>query len=149
MEQKPIVHGEKGVAAIEFALVLPVLLLLLIGIIEFSILLYDKAMITNASREGARVGILYNEGVNMTDTAITDVVNNYTATNLISFGEGANPPTTTIDRDNTNGDEILYNSGDTLTVTVTYNYDFLVLPSFMSKLSDLFTLRATTIMRFE
>ena len=50
---------QEGASAVEFAIILPLLLILVFGIIEFSILFYDKAMITNASREGARVGIVY------------------------------------------------------------------------------------------
>ena len=49
--------SQSGASAIEFALLLPVLLLFLFGIIEVSILFYNKAMITNASREGARVPV--------------------------------------------------------------------------------------------
>ena len=51
--------NNKGNAAIEFAIILPLFLFICLGIIEFSVLLYDKAMITNASREGARKGILF------------------------------------------------------------------------------------------
>ena len=47
-----------GVAAVEFALILPLLLALLFGMAEVSLLLYDQAVITNASREGARAGIV-------------------------------------------------------------------------------------------
>lgn len=43
--------SQKGASAVEFALVLPLLMLILFGIIEFSLLMYNKAMITNASRE--------------------------------------------------------------------------------------------------
>jgi hypothetical protein len=48
----------RGVAAVEFALVMPVLLFLFIGIVEFGIMLYDQAVITNAAREGARWGVV-------------------------------------------------------------------------------------------
>lgn len=62
LPRKPrAVSGENGAAAIEFALVLPILVLLVCGIIEFGLLFYNKQMITNASREGARAGIV--EGV--------------------------------------------------------------------------------------
>ena len=53
------ISNANGAAAVEFAIVVPLLLLLLFGIIEFSLLLYNKAMLTNASREGARFGIVY------------------------------------------------------------------------------------------
>src|ERR1700758_4127008 len=49
---------QAGVAAVEFAIVLPVLLLIIFAIVELGIALYDKAVITNASREGARAGIV-------------------------------------------------------------------------------------------
>ena len=50
------INNQNGAALVEFAIVLPVLLMLIFEMIEFSLLLYDKAMITNASREGARAG---------------------------------------------------------------------------------------------
>jgi Flp pilus assembly protein TadG len=48
----------KGASMVEFALVLPILILILFGIIEFGILIYNQQVITNASREGARYGIV-------------------------------------------------------------------------------------------
>ena len=50
--------SQKGASLVEFALVLPLLMLILWGIIEFGLLLYNKQVITNASREGARAGIV-------------------------------------------------------------------------------------------
>ena len=52
---------EKGASAVEFAIILPLLVVFLFGIIEFGIIFYDKAMITNASREGARKGIVFRD----------------------------------------------------------------------------------------
>ena len=45
--------SQKGASLVEFALVLPLLMLILLGMIEFGLLLYNKQVITNASREGA------------------------------------------------------------------------------------------------
>ncbi len=42
----------------EMALVLPILLLLVMGIVEFGRIFMTQQTITNASREGARVGVL-------------------------------------------------------------------------------------------
>ena len=53
------VKEQKGAALVEFAIVLPLILLLIFGMIEFSILFDNQAVITNASREGARFGIVY------------------------------------------------------------------------------------------
>jgi len=51
-------RGHKGAAAVEFALVLLPLIILVFGAIEFGVLLYNQQVITNASREGARAGIV-------------------------------------------------------------------------------------------
>ena len=47
---------QKGSVVVEFALIFPLLLFIVFSIIECSLALYDKAVITNASREAARAG---------------------------------------------------------------------------------------------
>lgn len=49
---------QRGAAALEFAIVLPVLVLLLLGIIDFGIVMGAQTQISNAAREGARAGAL-------------------------------------------------------------------------------------------
>ena len=140
---------QEGASAVEFAIILPLLLILVFGIIEFSILFYDKAMITNASREGARVGIVYRydpDGVlNHPDNdVIVDTVDHYVQNHLISFESGS-VATTTITR---NGDA----PGDPLKVTVNYDYNFLVFDSLLSLVGgslDGISLDAVTVMRME
>jgi Flp pilus assembly protein TadG len=139
---------QKGVAAVEFAIILSVLMMIVLGIIEFGLLLYDKQVITNASREGARAGVVV-VVPRVSDAGIQAVVNNYIATNLISFGSTPTSPVTTIVRV-LDGEGIpLNNFGDNLTVTVTYNYNFLVLPNFVAGLTGVQTLVATAVMRME
>jgi hypothetical protein len=46
---------ERGAAAVEFALVVPVLVLLLLGIIELGYIFNQQLTVSNAAREGARV----------------------------------------------------------------------------------------------
>ena len=139
-------RNQRGAAAVEFALVLPVLVLLLVGIIEFSLALYDKAVITNASREGARAGILFRDPA-LTDSEMTNLVNgvvtNYCQTRMITFGSPADV-TTTVERE-------AIASGDGLKVNVRYNYQFLVIPRFVADLKDTVQLElgAQTIMRME
>lgn len=139
MIQKVLNIGDqRGAAAIEFAIVLSVLVVLLFGIIEFSVLLYDKAVITNASREGARAGICFN---GPTAGEVEDVVDNYCAGNLITFGTETDITTVT--------SGVGGAPGTPCTVSVTYNYGFLVLPNFVSGLTGGINLTAQTVMRNE
>jgi len=138
--------NQGGSSAVEFAIVLPILVLLVFGIIEFGLLLYDKAVITNASREGARVGIVYRadpttgDYIPLTEGEITNVVTNYLSNHLVTFGT---PSPANILPDQ------CQDSGDLLTVTVQYHYDFLVIPNFITNLTGGINLGAETVMRCE
>ena len=59
--------GERGQAMVEMALILPVLLLLIIGMLEFSRAWSAKQVVTDAAREGARLAVVQNPAVNQTD----------------------------------------------------------------------------------
>lgn len=63
-----------GVAAVEFALVLPLLLLLILSLIDFGRLFFVQISITSASREGARYSSLYSNGA-PTPQNVADLVN--------------------------------------------------------------------------
>jgi Flp pilus assembly protein TadG len=49
---------ERGAELIEMALVLPLLMLVIMGIIDFGFLFREMSVVTNAAREGARAGVL-------------------------------------------------------------------------------------------
>jgi hypothetical protein len=62
-EVKPAGHrsrlrSERGAELIEFAIIFPTLLLVMLGIIDFGFLFQRYEVLTNAAREGARVAIL-------------------------------------------------------------------------------------------
>jgi Flp pilus assembly protein TadG len=46
--------GERGAALVEFALVLPVLLVILLGILDFGLYYYNDLQLTHAARDAAR-----------------------------------------------------------------------------------------------
>ena len=74
-----------GAAMVEFAIGCTVLIMLLLGIVEFGFLYYQKQVVTNASREAARYAVTYRtktDGTrlapkNFTNPTITEVVNTY------------------------------------------------------------------------
>jgi Flp pilus assembly protein TadG len=51
-------RGERGAQLVEFALVLPVLLFVVLGIADFGIVFQRYEVLTNAAREGARMAVL-------------------------------------------------------------------------------------------
>lgn len=54
--------GSRGAALVEFALIVPVLFLVLFGVIEFGIALNDYQSIRQGVREGARQAVVQQEG---------------------------------------------------------------------------------------
>jgi Flp pilus assembly protein TadG len=70
-----------GVAAVEFGLILPVLMLVLMGILEYGYVFYVDLTLTNAAREGARVGVTYqNEPLEEAETAAQKYLTDYLPT---------------------------------------------------------------------
>jgi Flp pilus assembly protein TadG len=51
-------RGERGAEMVEFALVLPLLLVVVGGIIDFGLMFQRWEVVTNAAREGARISAL-------------------------------------------------------------------------------------------
>jgi Flp pilus assembly protein TadG len=51
-------RSEDGAQLVEFALVLPLLLLIVLGIAEFGFVFQRYEVLTNAAREGARIAVL-------------------------------------------------------------------------------------------
>lgn len=136
---------ETGAVAVEFALILPLLLVLLFGIVEFGLLLYNQQVITNASREGARFGIVMSDP-KRTETQITTEVDKYCQNNLVTFS--TTPGVVTTDCDWSTGSGF-----QDLTVTVEYPYSFLVLSDFHVGSFNLgfgpIQMQARTVMKME
>ncbi|MGC9361190.1 MAG: TadE/TadG family type IV pilus assembly protein [Anaerolineae bacterium] len=54
-------HRQRGQELVEFALILPLLLLLMVGIFEFGYVVFAYNTLSNAVREGARYGSVHPE----------------------------------------------------------------------------------------
>lgn len=132
---------QRGAAVVEFALILPILLGLLVGGIDASLALYDKAVITNASREGARAGIVARNPL-LSDAQIRQVVNQYALPALVSFGTNPAQPTVLIQKGSLGGDP-------TLQVTVSYTFQGIGLGSLFQSLGKPWVLQASTEMVYE
>ncbi len=59
-------RDETGVAALELALVLPILLIMFAGIVDFGIIYWQQHVLTSAARQGARAASLYQSTANVT-----------------------------------------------------------------------------------
>ena len=77
---------DRGQSLVEFAVVLPVLLLLVIGMIEFARAWMFQQVITNIAREGARYAVLPTVNQSLVQTRIDQLL---TAANI-------NPASTTV-----------------------------------------------------
>jgi len=67
-----LLRGTEGATVVEFALVVPVLLLILWGIVDFGNVYYQLGIVNEAAREGARVA-----GVGGTLQSVQTAVNNF------------------------------------------------------------------------
>ncbi len=146
------VRSERGAELVEFALVLPLLLVLIGGIIDFGFLFQRYEVVTNAAREGARLRSLagYTDaaartrvreyirvGLNLTQAQLDAAVPNSAAGVNITAGTvaGVTPPV------------------QTTIVAVTYQHNFIMLGPIMSLInatwSNQINVYATSQMRLE
>jgi len=136
-------QNERGAAAVEFSLVVILLLSIIFGIIEFGVLMYDKHVLTNASREGARAGVVLRIP-RLPDEDIINIVNQYAKDHLITFSASNNPVTEISPEEVDRVGAGLF--GTDLMVTVTYQFDYLILSIFGL---EGFEIKAETRMRME
>ena len=92
MKQTPRM-SQKGATAVELSIVCLLLILLIFGMIEFSLYLFNRHVITNAAREGARYGVVSRPERYHNDQIIQKVID-YSQQHLVTFG------TDTLENDN-------------------------------------------------
>lgn len=123
-----------GATAVEFAVVAPVFFLFIFGMIEFGRVVMVQQFLTNATREGARVGILDNSTTSEVNAAVNTYLNSANITGA-TITVNPNPPS-----------NATYGSPVTVTVSVPFSQvSWLPSPMFLSGK----TLTASSIMRRE
>jgi Flp pilus assembly protein TadG len=125
-------RGERGAALVEFALVLPLLLVVIAGIVDFGFLFQRYEVVTNAAREGARLASLpsYNGQTALIRTHVRNYVQQGLA--LSTAGINGTVPNSAAGVNIVNTTLSYVVSGTTyqvpaVTVTVTYNHSFILL----------------------
>jgi len=144
---------EDGAALVETAFVLPIMLLVSVGIFEFGRAYQTWQVITNATREGARVAVL----PDYTDDSVKARVRTYLKDGGLSAAIVDDTAKTNVEITATT---IPVDVGGTVTasaarVVVEYPFEFMVLQPVAqlvvngSMAGEPFTMRMTTIMRNE
>jgi hypothetical protein len=158
-------RGEHGSVAVEFAIILPVLLLLVFGIIDFGHAYYMRHIMSDASREGARYGTRYktvagNTTQRLLPTALSPSISNYIlrppADNDGTNGFGlnsllpadANAAVAPSGAASTEIDGSLL-AGEDLTITVTATKTWFVLGRLIPGFGNSTTLTVSTTMKCE
>ena len=91
------IRSERGAQIIELVVVTPILLLLLGAIVDFGFMFRTWEVVTNAAREGARVGVLPAFSCAAGSVDIETRVNDYLAAAGVGIAADIENDTTTVD----------------------------------------------------
>ena len=144
-------RSNQGQTIIEFAFIIVVVFILILGIMEFAIVLYNKAILADACREGARTGVVFRADTAtfaydpLTETEIKTVIGNYVQNRLVTFGAPFDAQTDV---------EVAWDPdppfhGGQLDVRANFTYTFLALPNFGGLGTGTLDLSARSVMRME
>ncbi|MEX0786634.1 MAG: TadE family protein [Dehalococcoidia bacterium] len=134
-------RGERGQALVEFSLVSIIFFFLVFGIIDFGLGLHSWISVTNAAREGARVGAVQAPSDGSLDCNPLPEDGSIEL-KLCETAANLDPEKISITVTNAQGDP-----GDAITVAVDYEYD-LITP-LANLLQSTLTLSSSTQMRLE
>jgi Flp pilus assembly protein TadG len=143
-----LIYPQQGSVTVEFAILVPIFLLLVFGIADFGHGWYMKQIVTNASREGARYGSRYNtdaSGNHLLPNALSPAISAYITSKYSSLLPGnANLTVTPGGGGYTSG-----NPGDDLSVAVQATKTWWVVGKLLPSLGTSQNLTSTTWMKCE
>lgn len=87
---RKLIRGTKGQSVVEFALVVPILMLIMVAIFEFGRMWMTMNVITSAAYEGARVAAITAPSVSQATAAAQNVLNAARITGAIITISGPN-----------------------------------------------------------
>lgn len=146
--------SDRGQTIVEFAFIIVLFFILILGIMEYGIVLYNQSVLKDACREGARSGVMYRADPAtfsynpMTAAEIRTVIANYVQSRLLTFGTAFNPATDVIVTWSPNP-TYPPAQGDDLEVRVNFTYRFLALPYLGNAGWNSTALSARSVMRME
>lgn len=122
-------RADEGAQLVEFALVLPLLLLVVLGIAEFGFIFQRYEVVTNAAREGARMAVLPGYNTVAAQDVVRARVRAYIQAGQVPIAAGS-PPASIVTVDIADGTVAVGGglppvSVKRVTVTYTYSYTFL------------------------
>ena len=129
--------AQAGSVSLEFVILLPLLIMILGGIADFSLMMYDKAALVTAARVAARAGTMVSAKADVAAVATANANGS-----LVSFGTSSAPSVTV-------SPSGAGSPGTPLTVQLSYTYHGLFLGSVFSALTGPVVLNATAVMNFE
>lgn len=129
---------EKGQAVVEMALILPILLMLVFGIVEFGRILNTYMIVTEVSREAARKGSVGGTDLEIRDTVRNQAVDSGLESSLIQDADIVITDPSSVKRAR----------GTTLKVQVSYPVD-IIAPVIGTLVGDPYIVTAQTTMRVE
>ncbi len=106
-------HNDSGAAAVELAIILPLLILIIAGIIDFGRAYFTQVTLTNAAREGARAAVMMVSAADVQARTLAAIPEPLKSTSVVSAGScGA--------------------AGGDVVVEVSTNFDWIILEPIMN-----------------
>lgn len=123
--------GRRGLAAVEMALMLPIFLLLMLGVMDVARLFWTQGVVRDAAFEGARIAVLNEPTTAQIETVIVRELASGGVTQPSTIEIGPREPSQPVD------------------VTVSVPFEFLVIDNLVPSMAEERQVAATAVMTHE